>query len=297
MPSLPGQGQIQASAVRGRRLGGTAEIRFDSSAATAVGDRRVHQYLERRDSTGGVDLFVSATTPVFVEFDSEVHCDTGYFYAVDSNTDQLVVKRAGRYRITYACSADNTSSSGFSGLRWGIYLNGTTSSELLSRAQSYSYHRLDSRGEDTGTAMTIVDLAADDVLRIGGTKSATGTGNATTVADGSVVMIELLHDDAWTDVSQVAQFDGVIECIEVSKDTSGGSGTTDLDLLIDGSSVVVSAGISVDYTAASVSFPAIAYLNTTTFLRGSKLAVRFVGEETPPATGVVVVLRCRPLVT
>ena len=90
----------------------------------------------------------------------------------------------------------------------------------------------------------------------------------------------------------VALFDGRITGVLVSKSTSGSSGSTDLDLLLDGVSIVSSLGLSVESFEEWLEFDAGVHLDENRFHRGQSFTIATLGTETVAATGVVVVLLC-----
>jgi len=291
----PGSGQVAASGARGRSPAPQRRSIIIHVPGLTRGWQGIRKHLERTDSSGGTNIGASTTLPVMVPLDREDHADTDYYYAMASSTDQVQVVKAGRYRVTYGVSGDTDSTSATT-TQVALYRNGTTTLQRVDRGQRYIYTRHSDRPEGSAQATVILDLAADDILRVGGLQVGGSGGECDLIANGSSILVELIEDQEWAYPGgrHVAPFAGLIESVIVAKGGAGSSGDTEVDVLIDDVSITGSLGLVLSYADVWQQFfmPA---LDTTRFDAGAVFSLGFPAsnDEDPPAEQVTVQIICQ----
>ena len=218
-------------------LGGRSSVRSKAAARQSFtltwvfpghANRRegILKALVRYDAAGGTNL--NQASDIVVPLATEQIRDQDFFGPVESNTSAIRVTKAGRYRVTYACAFDNATIAA-GGVKTWLRKNGAT--DLPGSHSGAVTAIAQPRGH--GAASVILDLAANDYLELFGRRSGTSAGNVSTIADGSMVTVELLSyaNEAVLGGGQVAPRAGVLQRVAISKGVSGWSGTTRLRML------------------------------------------------------------------
>ncbi len=152
---------------------------------TFLSVRRVGQPVAQvRDGTGGQDY---STGPITVNLDAPTRVDDTYTF--DAASDAIQVNEAGRYRVHYTITNDDTGQGNRQTVRSWIRLNGN-SLPAGHPADAYSYLR-NTGSYNHQTANTVLDLASGDSIQLRQDKIFNeSSGSSVTVTNMSWLLLE-----------------------------------------------------------------------------------------------------------
>jgi len=133
------------------------------------------------DTGGGLTI---TDADAIIQFNTQGIIDVNDY---DVNTTSITIKKAGTYKVTYRVTAQITSGTSRSGTEYILLKNDV----VVPGSYSAAYHRISGFSKDTASASRILDLVANDVLKVRGKRYA-GNNNTTiqTVAQGSSFLVE-----------------------------------------------------------------------------------------------------------
>jgi len=136
---------------------------------------------ERYDTNGEVEI---TNNELIIPFNAPGIIDLNDY---TTTTTSITIKKAGTYRVTYRVTAQITSGTSRSGTEYILLKNDV----VVPGSYSAAYHRISGFSKDTASASRILDLVANDVLKVRGKRYA-GNNNTTiqTVAQGSSFLVE-----------------------------------------------------------------------------------------------------------
>lgn len=245
----------------------------------------IYKALQRRDTVGGVNL--NTTGNVATDFNSESIRATDFYDARDGgNPTRLTVSKTGVYRVTYSINLANTGAGVVSIKGWAAK-NGVTGTELEGSASSCLSNAV-ANTRCQLEATFLVSLTAADYLEIYATR-VVGTSTLATVASASHVLIEMVSYPGESNIGgqHVIVADSSLVWVLVSKGVSGSSGSTMVDVLVNGTSILATSKLTLAAATASDVF-GVDWFGSVNFTSGSLLTVDMYAEETEPARDVVV---------
>lgn len=257
------------------------ELRGDPSRRADL-----HRRCQRVDSTGGVNA--NAVSATAIGLDSELERDEEFFAAAGSFPSRVQVLRSGRYRVTSAVVLASASGAA-AAMRGFVAKNGVTGSPIEG-SESGACVVAASGARMILPASMIVDLAANDYVEAY-TIRIVGTVTLNTVAGGSSITVELLEADEVPTPRLVVDRFLRIEGVRASKGTSGSSGTTTLDVLVNGVSILASPLLQLDYSEAWVS-EGPSLIASADLGPSDEVTLDVIDEESPAPRDIVVELLC-----
>ena len=139
------------------------------------------------DTTGGFEITAGADATIPFNIQGIIDLND---YTTTINS--ITIKKPGTYKVTYRVTAQITSGGDGdggeefrSGAQYALYKDGFS----VPGSASATYHRKTALSKDTANASQILDLVADDELKVRGNRYA-GTSTISTVANGSSFLVE-----------------------------------------------------------------------------------------------------------
>lgn len=126
-----------------------------------------------------------SSSPTTVGLDTiRVESDNDLF---SLGSGEVTVSESGVYRVTYSCAIDSNSNSRSEMSHW-LEINSTE----LAGTRGYTYHRNTAENRGSYSNISLVELAANDVVRIRTDHVAGATTGGSTIANGSQLTLELI---------------------------------------------------------------------------------------------------------
>lgn len=259
-------------------------LRFD---LPGEGHRRTGllRLLDRYDAAGGQNLNQASATAV--TFATESRRDGDFYAAVGSFSTRFKALIAGTYRFAYSIVLTNAAA-GAASIESYVTKNGG-SAIVGSYGAAITPNSTNPKTCLTGSI--IVDLAANDYLEVFGIRAGGGTGAVNTVANRSRAELSLLSTAELPSARVVCDRVGRLLAARVSKGFSGTSGTTEVDVLVGGSSVLTSAKLDVPAASAWLQFGHDTFTEPR-LQPGQEVTVKVLGVESPAPRDLRVELLC-----
>jgi hypothetical protein len=253
------------------------------------GDLRRHCL--RVDASGGADVNQATVTGFAVG--TEEHLDADFFDPVGSFPNRVKVLVAGTYRLSYGLSVASSSGAQVGSIRAFLALNGD-SGDVIPGTDSGTAIPANSGSRGFAGASVLADLAANDYVEIYSLRAGTGTAGMPAVAGGSYLQAELVSFDEVPTPRLVIDRPLRLRAARVSKGASGSTGTTTLDVLRNGSSILTTAKLQVDAGEPWEQVGSEAFASDL-LETGDEITLDVIDEEDPAARDVGVELLCEAI--
>lgn len=255
------------------------------------GNRRegILKAVQRYDNVGGLNLNQAVNVPVWLA--TVNRRDDDFFPPIGSFLTRVYVSKTGTYRVSYNVVARNTGVAN-GNVRCWVAKNGNAGTALVGSAMAFT--TVTNLTDGSASTSFLTDLTAGDYLEIYATRSGALTGVMNTVAGASFMQVELVSypGESYLGGARLAPRPGYVELAVLTKGVSGYSGTTYVDVLKNGSTMLGSIKLSIASTQQYQVYPESMF-SVKSFDVNDTLSIALTATESPYPRDFSLILRCK----